>query len=114
MNFEAEKRKIQNLNKTELNSYEAENKRLLAAARKKIEEARAEKNSSLEKSFCIPGKPNKALINEVMALSEEHRLKDLEKEIQKRKLNFLTPQERKAREQRRKALIRRIEVLMAS
>ena len=114
MDFKAEKKKIQNLSKTELLKYEAENNRLLKEARKRVEEAEEERKNSHKIENCFSGNAERSLIKTIKAYSEEGKLKELSSEIQKRKLNFLTPQERKAREQRRKALIRRIEVLKAS
>lgn len=114
MDFKAEKRKIQTLNKTELSKYEAENKRLLAAATKKAEAAKEERRNKFNKTVCYIGVPDQALVNEALARSEEKRLKDLNSEVQKRKIALLTPEERKAREKKRKELLNRLEKLMAA
>lgn len=114
MDLKAEKRKIQNFSKSELSKYEAENLRLLAEAREKVKKAEEERRNSYSKMLvCTPGKPDEALLATVRACSEESRLKELNSEIQKRKLAFLTPQEKRAREAKRKALLKQLEELRA-
>lgn len=114
MNLEAEKRKIQKLNKTELRKYEEENLKLLAAAKEKVLKADEErKNAYKQTVFCRPGTPDELLLATVKAYSERSRLEKLNSEIQKRKLAFLTPQEKRAREAKRKALLKQIEELRA-
>ncbi len=112
MNFEAEKRKIKSLNKEELREYEAENTKLLLRARREVEKAEEERRKPSE-NMCFFGKAEDSLIKTVLAYSKEKRLLDLNAEIQKRKLSFLTPQEKRAREQKRKNLFNRLEVLKA-
>lgn len=109
MNFEAEKKRIQKMNRSELNSYEAQNKRLLEKARDQVKKTKAERSDKRENS--LSGKLDNSIRNSIEAMIEEARLKELNSEIQKRKLNFLTPQERRAREEKRKSLILRLEAL---
>ncbi len=109
MNFEAEKKRIQKMNCSELNSYEAQNKRLLEKARDQVKKTKAERLGKRENS--LSGKLDNSIRNSIEAMIEEARLKELNSEIQKRKLNFLTPQERRAREEKRKSLILRLEAL---
>ena len=112
MNLEAEKKKIQSLNRTSLSKYEANNREMLKAAERKVQEAKNEK-PKLEKGVSVPGSPDQRLVRWVLALSEETKLKELNREIQKRKNQLLTPQEKAESKARRKAISKRLEVLMA-
>lgn len=113
MNLKAEKKKIQSLNKTELRSYEAENKRLLAEAREKAKEAQKARGR-LRKAISVPGIPEQALVKEIQALEEIRALRELNSEIQKRKNQLLTPQEKAKIEATKRALFKRLEMLSAN
>ena len=108
MNFETEKKKIQRMSGSELNCYQAQNERLLEKAREKVLKAEAERISKRENSS---GKVDSSLMKVIDSKIEEARLKEINSEIKKRKLNFLSPQERRAREEKRKTLIARLEAL---
>lgn len=113
MNLKAEARKIQSLNKEELRKYEAENKRLLEEARAEVRKAEDERASFYKRSICYSGKADEKLIKTVLAYSKVEKLQKLNSEIQKRKLSFLTPQEKRARERKRQALLKAVEELRA-
>ena len=108
MNFETEKKNIQRMSGSELNSYEAQNKRLLEKAKEQVQKAQAERFNKKEYSS---GTVDNSLKTVIDSMIKEARLKELNSEIRKRKLNFLSPHERKAREEKRKTLIARLEAL---
>jgi len=113
MNLKAEKEKIQNLNRASLSKYEANNLEMLKAANRKVQEAKNEK-PKLEKGVSVPGSPDQRLFRWVLALSEEKKLKELNREIQKRKNQLLTPQEKAENNARRKAISKKLEMLKAN
>ena len=109
MNFEQEKKRVQRMNRTELNLYEKQLKELQAEASRKTAAAEEERKASYDdKSLCVPGSQGRFLIKAVLALSKENRLKDLSKAVQIRKNQLLTPAERNAREAKRRLLLERL------
>lgn len=112
MNFEAEKKKIQKMNRSELTKYEENFIKLLTKTEQEVKEAKSKESQVIR--YASPyGKPSQETLNLILALSKESRMKKLNSDIQKRKNQLLTPQERIQREAKRKALLKELEVLRA-
>ena len=113
MNFDAEKKKIQKMNRSELNKYEEQYKKMLVKAESDVKEAKKKESLSIRKAITYYGQPSQELKDLVLALSYESRMKKLNSDIQKRKNQLLTPQERVQREAKKKELLKQLEMMRA-
>lgn len=92
MNFDAELKKIESMNRSGLKAYEKEIDQMLTDARTKIHEAKAtdEKNRLISTA----GTLDRRTLTIIYAMENEKKILTLKKALSKRKSELMTPAER--------------------
>lgn len=107
MNFDAELKKIESLNRCSLKAYEKQIDLMLTDAKAKIQEAKLEENRSISTS----GKIDLRTLKIINAMENEKKILTLKRALNKRKSELMTPAERKQLKAKKAQLFARLQAL---